>query len=90
MTGKSDLSKECVRYYKWLISGGLIATGNFLIFEHLCRFGGFDIELMGHEWYGLIMITAGMLLSLKWRQLKGVIKAIKERDIRKILDEGER
>jgi len=90
MTGKSDLSKGCVKYYKWLVSGILMAAGNFLIFEHFIRYGGFDIELLGHEWYGLGLVLIGMLLSLKWGQLKGLYRAIRERNIRKILDEGER
>ena len=90
MTGKSDLSKGCVKYYKWLVSGVLMVAGNFLIFEHFIRYGGFDIELLGHEWYGLGLVLIGMLLSLKWGQLKGLYRAIRERNIRKILDEGER
>ena len=90
MTGKSDLSPRCVKYYKWLVSGTLLTVGNFLIFEHFIRYGGFDIELLGHEWYGLGLVLIAMLLSIKWGQLKGLIKAIKEKNIRKILDEGER
>ncbi len=90
MTGKSDLSAECRKYYKYLVSGTLMTAGNFLIFEHFIRYGGFDIELFGHEWYGLGMIIAGMVLSLKWGQLRDIKRAIKERSIRKIFDEGER
>ena len=90
MTGRSDFSKPCLIYYKKLISGLLIVGGGFLMIEHLFSFGGFDIEIVGHEWYGLGMIILGFLLSMKWRQIKDVIKAIKDRDIRKIIDEGER
>jgi len=90
MTGKSDLSPGCRKYYKWLVSGTLLTAGNFLIFEHFIRYGGFDIELLGHEWYGLGLVLIGMLLSVKWGQLKGLYRAIRERNIRKILDEGER
>jgi len=90
MTGKSDLSEACKKYYKKLASGGLIGVGTYLLIEHLFNFGGYDIELIGHEYYGLAMIIAGFLLSIKWGQLKGLRKAIKERDIKGILDEGER
>ncbi len=79
-----------IKYYKKLGSGFLIVGGTFLLLEHLFKFGGFDIELLGHEIYGLLMICAGFLLSVKWKQLPTFIKAIKERDIWKILDEGER
>ena len=90
MTGKSDLSPNCLRHYKWLISGSLITVGNFLLYEHLFRYGGFDLELLGHEWYGLAMIALGTALSIKWKQYKSLLKAIKNRNIRAILDEGER
>ena len=33
MTGKSDFSKECIRYYRKLISGLLIIGGCFLLIE---------------------------------------------------------
>jgi hypothetical protein len=36
------------------------------------------------------MIGAGFLILTKWEQLPAFIKAIKERDIWKILDEGVR
>jgi len=90
MTGKSDFSKRCLKYYKWLISGTLMTAGNFLIFEHMIRYGGFDIELLGHEWYGLGLVITGMFLSIKWGQLKGLYRAIRTRNIKAILDEGER
>jgi len=90
MTGKSDLSPVCLRYYKKLLSGLLIVGGCFLMLEHLFTFGGFDIELLGHEYYGIGMIILGFLLMLKWSQIKDIIKAIKRKDIKGILDEGER
>jgi len=90
MTGRSDLSKECLRYYKKLLSGLLIIGGCFLLIEHLFTFEGYDIELLGHEYYGIGMIILGFLLMLKWSQIKDIIKAIKRKDIKRILDEGER
>ena len=97
MTGKSILWKVkgeeregMIKYYKKLVSGLLIAGGGFLLLEHLFQFRGFDIEFFGHEYYGFLMICAGFLLSVKWKQLPEFIKAIKEKDIWKILDEGER
>lgn len=90
MTGKSDFSRSCLRYYRWLVSGVLLSSGFFLMMEHYIRFGGFDIEVIGHEWYGLGLIVLGILLSLKWRQLPTLMEAIKRRDWKTVLDEGER
>jgi hypothetical protein len=79
-----------LQYYKKLISGGLIVCGTFLLLEHLFTFSGFDLEVLGHEWYGLIMIFIAVLLSIKWRQLPVVMDAIRKKDISKILDEAKR
>ena len=87
MTGYSHNWK----YNKKLLSGALLVGGSFLLLEHLFTHGGFDIELLiGHEVYGLLLIGAGFLISLKWEQLPSFIKAIKNRDWKAILDEGER
>ena len=97
MTGKSLLWKVkgeeragMLRYYKKLFSALLIVGGSFLLLEHLFTFQGYDIEFIGHEIYGLLLICAGFLLSVKWKQLPSFVKAIKEKDIWKILDEGGR
>ncbi|MHC1623446.1 MAG: hypothetical protein ACXQTR_02505 [Candidatus Methanospirareceae archaeon] len=87
---KSEKRRKMLRYYRKLISGLLIVGGGFLLLEHLFSFSGFDLELLGHEWYGILMIIMALLLSMKWKQLPALIKAIRERDIWKILDEGER
>lgn len=58
--------------------------------EHLFNFGGFDIEILGHEFYGIVMIVIGYLLCMKWEQIKGVVTAWKDRDLHKLLDEGKR
>jgi len=75
MTGESIPTKEnwyrLKPYYKKLISAGLIILGAFLMLEHLFMFGGFDLlDFIGHEYYGLAMIIAGFLLSMKWDQWK--------------------
>ena len=90
MTGKSNLSKPCRKYYKKLTSGAMIVVGSFLMLEHLFQFDGFDIELAGHEIYGLGLIVFGFLLSLKREQIRGVLDAWRDRDLHKMLDEGER
>jgi len=90
MTGRSNLSSECCKYYKKLISELLIVGGCFLMLEHLFTFEGFDIELLGHEYYGIGMILTGFLLMVKREQIKHIVKAIKRRDIKGIIDEGER
>ena len=90
MTGISDMSPVCMEYYKKIGGGLLIVGGTFLLVEHLFQFGGFDLELVGHEWYGLAMIGGGVVLNLKWKQLPKLLKAIRERNWRAILDEGKR
>ena len=90
MTGKSDMSPMCMEYYKKIVGAMLILGGGFLLLEHLFNFGGFDIEILGHEFYGVAMIVIGYLLCMKWGQLGSVIKAIRDRKWHKVLDEGER
>ena len=48
-----------MRYNIQVASGALIATGAFLIEEHLFMWGGFDTT-PGHEWLGLLLILIGM------------------------------
>lgn len=90
MTGKSDMSIGCMKYYKKLTSGALIVVGSFLLLEHLFNFGGMDIELLGHEYYGFGLIGCGFLLSLKREQIRAVRDAWRDRNLHKLLDEGER
>ena len=86
MTGFSYSKK----YNRKMISCLLFLGGAFLLIEHVYNFGGMDIELIGHEVIGIVMIAIGFLISIKWSQLKGLRKAIKERNLHAILDEGER
>ena len=97
MTGKSLLwkvkgeeRKRMLSYYKKLGSGILIIGGAFLLIEHLFKFEGFDLELLGHEYFGIAMIIIAFLLSIKWKQLPAFLNAIKNRQWIKVLDEGER
>ena len=58
-------------YYKRLITLVLIVGGSALMIEHLFQYGGFDVmDAAGHEYYGLLMIIMGFLLSMKWHQWK--------------------
>ena len=68
----------------------LIVGGASLMLEHLFTFEGFDLELLGHEVYGLLMIGLALFISLKWKQLPLLIKAIKAKDWIAILDQGAR
>lgn len=77
MTGESipnkDNWRELAPYYKKLASGLLIVGGCFLMMEHLFMYDGFDLfDIIGHETYGIIMIIAGFLLSMKWSQWKSM------------------
>ena len=90
MTGKSDLSPFCMKYYKKLTGGLLIVGGGFLLLEHLFNFGGFDIEIAGHEIYGLALIAIGFGINLKRKQIPALLKAIKNHNWHAVIDEGER
>ena len=73
MTGESIPTKEnwprLKPYYKKLVSSLLILCGSFLLMEHLWTFGGFDLfDWIGHCTFGMVMIIAGFLLSMKWNQ----------------------
>ena len=50
--------------------------------EHLFVFGCYDIEVLGHEYYGLALIIFGFLLNVDWRQLKDI------RQLKDLIDEG--
>ena len=64
-----DELKSFKEYCKKPISTVLIVGGAGLLMEHLFEFGGFDLlDFAGHEYYGLAMILAGFLLSMKWGQ----------------------
>jgi len=97
MTGKSLLwkvegeeRKRMLSYYKKLGSGLFIVGGAFLLLEHLFKFEGFDIEFLGHEYIGLVLIGLGFLLKVKWKQLPAFLNAIKNRQWMKVLDKGKR
>ena len=58
-------------YCKKPVSAALIMGGTGLMMEHLFTYDGFDLlDFVGHEYYGLAMIIAGFLLSMKWGQWK--------------------
>ena len=82
--------KRMLKYYRKLSSMILITSGSALLIEHLFTYGGFDMELLGNEWYGLLMICMAMLLSLKWEQAGDVLRAIRTKDLLAILEEGVR
>ena len=77
-------------YAKKLVGAMLILGGAFLLMEHLFTFGGFDIELLGHEYLGILMIIIAFLMNMKWKQLPAVILAFRSRHWLKLVDEGER
>ena len=61
--------KAFIEYCKKPVSVALIMGGTGLMMEHLFTFGGFDLlDFWGHEYLGLGMIVAGMMVSIKWKQ----------------------
>ena len=77
-------------YIKKMISCLLVLSGSFLLLEHIYNYGGVDLEIIGHEFWGICLIGAGILLCVKWKQLPALMRAITARDLKAILDEGER
>ena len=66
-----DELKAFIEYCKKPVSAALIMGGTGLMMEHLFTFDGFDLlDFWGHEYLGLGMIVAGLLVSTKWRQWK--------------------
>ena len=78
------------RYIKKMLGGLFIVGGSFLLMEHLFNFQGFDIEFIGHEVIGLVLIGLAFVINIKWKQLPAFLRAVKNRDLEAILDEGER
>lgn len=61
--------KDFLSYTKKPISAAFIAAGAALMLEHLFTFDGFDLlDFWGHEFVGLGLIIAGLLISTKWQQ----------------------
>lgn len=54
-------------YYRKLGSLCSILLGTFLLSEHIWVWGGFDVDDLpfGHEWYGILLILGGILLSAR-------------------------
>ena len=78
------------KHNKRLLGLAFFASGIALLVEHLFTHGGFDIEIIGHEFIGLVLIGLAFVINIKWKQLPAFLKAVKNRDIKAILDEGER
>jgi len=70
------------RYIRKLLGGVCIVSGGFLLLEHLFTFGHFDIEVLGHEYYGLALVIFGFLLNVDWSQVRSI------RSWRDLIDEG--
>ena len=57
--------------FKKLGSICLILVGAFLIIEHTYTYGGIEFwDILGHEWFGILFILAGILTANKWGNLK--------------------
>jgi len=51
---------------KKLGSISLILVGSFLIIEHIYTYGGIHLlDILGHEWLGILFIVLGLLLANK-------------------------
>jgi len=56
---------------KKLIGMSSIILGSFLILEHIYTYGGIDLlDILGHEWLGIIFILIGILVANRWNNMK--------------------
>jgi hypothetical protein len=54
-----------LKYYTRLFAGVFIASGAFLMLEHLIAHDGFDWwDIAGHETYGLVLVILGFIFGL--------------------------
>ena len=57
--------------WKKLGSMSLVGLGSFLLLEHIYSYSGLDLwDLLGHEWFGIILIICGILTANRWGRLK--------------------
>jgi len=53
--------------FKKLASISSILVGTFLLIEHIYTYGRIDLlDILGHEWLGIIFIMLGILLANNW------------------------
>lgn len=46
-----------------LLSAALAVAGSFLLIEHLYLYGFDFTDIVGHEWYGLILIIVAVIVG---------------------------
>jgi len=52
---------------KKLGSMSLIIVGGFLLLEHIYTYGYISLlDVLGHEWIGLILVISGFILAGEW------------------------
>ena len=53
--------------FKKLGSICLILIGSFLLIEHIYTYGRIDLlDILGHEWFGILFIISGILWANNW------------------------
>ena len=63
------MEKINTKYNRKLVSASMILLGSFLIMEHLLMWGMFEWgDWMGHEWYGIVLIIIGFIMSLRKKE----------------------
>jgi hypothetical protein len=55
-------------YVRRLFASASVVLGAYLLTEHIYRFGFEWWDIVGHEWLGLGLVVAGVLLAMRWKR----------------------
>ena len=68
------------REWKKLGSMSLVLVGSLLILEHIYTYGGIElVDILGHEWFGIILIVLGLFVANRQVPKEKMIKETKEK-----------
>jgi len=61
---------ETKKKYNLRLAGSVsVVAGAFLLVEHIYNFGFEPLDFVGHEWYGVILVSIGCVLGYLSRRV---------------------
>ncbi len=57
-----------INYVRRMFGAGLVLSGAYFLAEHIYNFGFEFYDIIGHEYLGLGLILAGVLLTMRWKR----------------------